>query len=108
MDSDFITCSMCKRETPINLAEEHHLIPRSIASRNKYAKMPQLEKGKETIRVCVSCGDQLHQLFTDKELGEDYNTLEKIVANKQVQNWIKWIGKKPNDFSVCMKAKKRR
>ena len=108
MNNGFIICLICKRETPIKLVEEHHLIPKVVAKRNKYADMPQLEKGEETINVCCSCGNQIHQLFTEKELADNYNTLEKILANEQIQNWVKWISKKPNDFSVCMKAKKKR
>ena len=99
---------MCKRETPIKLAENHHLIPRGIAKRNKYVDLPQLEKGKEAVSVSCTCGDQLHQLFTDKELAENYNTLEKLLANEKVQNWIKWIQKKQDDFNICMKTKKER
>ena len=108
MNREFTICSICKRETPINLSESHHLIPRGIASRNKYAKMPQLERGRETIIVCGDCGNILHKLFTEKELGDNYNTLEKILANEQVQKWIGWIQKKPNDFNICMKTKKKR
>jgi len=50
----------------------------------------------------------LHNLFTNKELKKKYNSLETILANKDVQNWIKWIKKKPNDFVICMATKKRR
>jgi len=108
MIMDFIICSICKRNTPTNLVEEHHLIPRSIASRNKYAKMSQLENGKETISVCCDCGNQIHQLFTEKELADTYNTLEKLLSHEQMQKWIKWVSKKTNDFAICMKTKKRK
>lgn len=102
----FITCPICKRETPEEYQEEHHFIPRGVARRNKYAKLPEI-KGK-TITVCISCGDSLHQLFTEKELADNYRDLESILVNEQVQNWIKWISKKSNDFSICMKTKKRK
>ena len=88
--------------------ERHHLIPSCISKRNKYTKMPQLEKGKETISICCNCHDQIHKLFTEKELADNYNTLELIMSDEKVQKWIKWIQNKPNDFSVCMKTKKKR
>lgn len=100
-----IICPICKRNTPECYQEEHHLIPKSIAKRNKYAKVPDI---KETITLCVNCADQLHQLFTEKELADNYRTIVAIMANEEVQNWVKWIQKKPNDFSVCMRGKKRR
>lgn len=105
---NMIICPICKRDTPSEYQEGHHLIPKSIRKRNKYAKLPELKKGQDTITVCINCGDQLHLLFTEKELADDYRTIVALLANKEVQNWVKWIKKKPNDFTVCMKVKKKR
>ena len=98
-------CPICNRLTPPEYQEDHHLIPRTLRKRNKYIDLPQI---KEKIRVCVSCGDMIHKLFTEKEIAENYNTIEKILANEDVKKWAQWINKKPNDFSICMKAKKSR
>ena len=103
-----IECPICKRDIPECYQEEHHLIPRSIRKRNKYAKLREQKRGQDTITVCCSCGDQLHKLFTEKELADNFRTIVAIVANPEVQNWVKWIQKKPNDFSIGMKAKKSR
>lgn len=84
--------------------EKHHLIPQALHHRSKYAKVDV----NKTIDVCVCCGDQLHQFFNEKELANEYDTLEKIMANDRIQKWVNWIQKRPNDFSVCMKSKKRR
>jgi len=81
--------------TPEKLIERHHLVPAS-----------KHEKNKKTIFVCVSCGDMLHQLFNNKQLAKQFDSLEKILYNEKVQKWIKWIQKKPNDFNICMKRKK--
>ena len=86
-------CQICGRETPEDFQEKHHLIPRS-------------KKGKETIIVCCDCGNQLHLLFTIKQMEYTYNTLEEILANEKVQSWVKWIRKKKDFGTVCMKVKK--
>ena len=90
-----MNCQICQRVTPIEHLEKHHLTPKSKHG----AKL-------DTIFVCCNCGRQLHQLFTNKELAKQHNTLEKLLANEKIQNWIKWIRNKPNDFSVCMRRKK--
>jgi len=90
-----IDCPICHRSTPSVYQEKHHLIPK-------------VKGGKGTIILCKCCGDILHKLFTIKELEKKYNTLESIQANEDVQKWVAWISKKPNDFSVCMATKKRR
>ena len=90
-----IICPICTRDTPDCYQERHHLIPRC-------------KKGKETVLVCKSCGDALHQLFTEKEMKKMYNTIAVILTNEDVQKWVAWVKKKPNDFSICMATKKRR
>lgn len=91
---DYTTCFICGRITPPRYIEKHHLIPKS-------------RKGKETILVCNNCGNQLHHLFSNKEMEKTYNTLETILADERVQKWIKWVRNK-KDFSVCNKTKKKK
>lgn len=90
-----MNCQICQRPTPIEHLEKHHLIPKAKHG----AKL-------DTIFVCSCCGNQLHLLFSNKQLAKEYNTLEKILANEKIQKWVKWIRNKPNDFSVCMRRKK--
>lgn len=90
-----ITCPVCERPTPADFVERHHLVPRA-------------KKGKETVSVCIDCGDMLHKLFTVKELAKVYNSVEKIKANPKVQNWAKWIQRRPFVYGITMRTKKRR
>jgi len=90
-----MNCVICEREVPgERFLEKHHLIPKC-------------GKGKDTVKVCVDCGDQIHVLFTEKELRDIYNTVEKLKSNERMQKWIRWIQKRPTFGTVCMKRKKR-
>ena len=95
VEEDDFYCPICKRLTPVEFIEKHHLVPKS-------------RKGKETEKVCVSCGDMVHKIFTIKEMEKKYNSIELILSHPEIQNWISWISKKPDDFSVGMKEKKGR
>jgi len=87
-------CPICRRKMPsIDYIEKHHLTPRC-------------KKGKETVLVCTDCGDQIHKLFTNKELEREFNTIEKLRASPKIQKWIEWV--KNKKFGICMKKKKRR
>ena len=86
-------CPICRRDTPANLQEYHHLIPKC-------------KKGKSKILLCSDCADQLHQLFTIQELTKHYNTLEKLLAAEKVDKWAKWVYNKR--FGICMATKKAR
>ena len=88
------SCSICRRNAPDEYTEKHHLVPKS-------------RKGKKTIIVCHDCGNQIHKIFSNKELEKQYNSLESILANEEIQKWIKWIQKKKR-FGFCMKSKKKR
>jgi hypothetical protein len=46
--------------------------------------------------------------MTINELRDKYNSIETICDHPKIVEWVKWISKKPNDFTVCMKHKKRK
>ena len=88
------TCNLCVRVIPSkNFKEKHHLVPHS-------------KGGKEKVPVCIDCGNQIHELFSNNELRDKYNSIEALKANEKVQKWISWIRKRP--FGICMKKKKRK
>lgn len=88
-----MNCPLCGRVTPEQYREKHHLTPKS-------------KKGKETKPVCIDCGDQVHALFTNNELRDQYNTIRALKEHPGVRKWIKWVRNRP--FGICMKTKKRR
>ena len=89
-----VPCVLCERPTPDIFAEKHHLTPK-------------VKQGKDTIRVCLDCGNQIHEIFTIQELKYKFNTLEALKYNEKIQIWIKWVRKK-DTFGICMKKKKRK
>lgn len=77
-------CVLCKRN--VEELRKHHLIPKQ-------------KGGEETIVVCVPCSKQIHALFSNKELKQKYNTLDKLKSSGKIQKWIKWVNKKnPSDI----------
>lgn len=87
-------CPICGREVPEGLIEKHHVIPKC-------------KKGKDTIKLCVNCGDMIHKLIPISELKNEYNSIDKLKSHPCIEKWVSWIGKR-NDFSVCMARKKRK
>lgn len=90
-----LLCALCGRRIPKKrYVEKHHLETRQA-------------KGKEIVIVCCPCGDQIHELFSNKELRDKYNSIEALRQNPRIQKWIKWI-RKADKWYVCMKTKKRK
>jgi len=83
------------------LVEDHHLVPKTF-------------KGKETVPVHKICHRKIHSLWTEKELANYYNTLERIKEHEEIQKFARWVSKKPLDYysgsdeTVVRKGKRRR
>ena len=81
------TCELCERENVE--VTRHHLVPRM--RHNKKVKREIGADRNHTVPLCRPCHDQLHALFTEKELEREYNTIEKLLAHSDVQTWLAWI-----------------
>ena len=88
-------CVLCKREGDDDLFERHHLYPGK-----------KRRKSEETIWVCVTCGDQIHNMFSNQELRDTYNTADSLKSG--MQSYINFIKKKPITSRLPMAKKKRR
>ena len=85
------TCPLCNRA--VETTTDHHLIPVS-------------KGGKVKVPICIPCHNTIHDLFTNNELRDIYNTIEMLKAHDRFQKYLKWIRKKPPEFIPCFKAKK--
>lgn len=94
------TCTLCGRSSDEDgLFEEHHLHPGKRRRR-------RLGREDDTITVCVTCGDQIHQMFDNTRLRAELDSAEAL--REAMQTYISWVRKKPIEASVTMKRKKRR
>jgi hypothetical protein len=93
------TCQLCDRENC--KTTRHHLVPRMRHNKKVKREMTTLERNT-TVPLCSPCHDQLHALFTEKELEREHNTIQKLKALPEVQKWIAWIGPKSfGKLSTC-------
>ena len=78
-------CSLCKRPLGIMNIDEHHLVPKTF-------------KGRQTVTLHKICHRKIHATFTERELLNYYNTIERLLEHEQIQKFIKWVAKKPPEF----------
>lgn len=88
------TCPLCNRKIPEGQESAHHLIPKTF-------------KGRKTIDLHKICHNQIHALFSERELYNHYNTIERLKAHTDMDKFIKWIRTKPGDFYVKSKMSNR-
>lgn len=91
-------CPICKRPSDSDKDFEfHHLEPGA-----------KRRKTEEKVKICHQCADQIHLLFTNTELRNSHNTLDSLVNNEKMQNYVNWIHNKPMTSHFTVAAKKRR
>lgn len=83
-------CELCNRN--VSIITKHHLIP--------------LQKGGrkfETLSLCPTCHQQIHALFTNRELAAYYYTLESLKRNSRIIKYLGFIENFPGDLHFTVK-----
>ena len=89
-------CPICNRPMIMGKSvDEHHLIPKTF-------------KGKETVLMHKICHNKLHTVFTEREMFNYYNTIERLLENEEVQKFVIWVSKKHPEFYDTNKDTNRR
>lgn len=78
-------CPICNRDMINGSYNDHHFIPKSFG-------------GKEKITIHKICHDKIHHTFSEREIFNYYNTIERILENEEIKKFIKWVRKKSPDF----------
>ena len=82
------TCALCGRDRPLTF---HHLIPRALHRRKKIASAYSKEELQAGVDLCRDCHDAVHRFATEKELAEQYCTLEKLREHPDVARFVAWV-----------------
>jgi len=88
-------CALCGRSMPDGSWNEHHLVPATF-------------KGTEKIALHKVCHDTLHRTLSEREMQKYYHTIDRLLENEDIQKFVSWIKKKPNDYYSKTKETKER
>lgn len=87
-------CELCgSTEDYLNF---HHLIPRTLHSVKRFEKLYDKNYMKHHgIWICKAhCHKQIHVFIEEKEMGNHYNTLQKLKEHSEVKKYIEWRSKR--------------
>ncbi|MFC7132850.1 MULTISPECIES: hypothetical protein [Salinibaculum] len=89
------TCALCQRVVPDEripdpqVVQEHHLVPEN-------------RKDSPTVLLCRPCHKQIHALFSNAELREEYDTIEALREAERLADYVEWIrGTEKLDIKVA-------
>ena len=85
-------CELCGRENELTF---HHLIPVCLHRTKWFKKNFTKEEMNKGIYICrFDCHKQIHFLVTEKEMGRNYNTVEKLLNHPEVKKYVEWLRNK--------------
>ncbi len=89
-------CELCLRNNvEITI---HHLTPKELGG----SFLP-------TAKLCLPCHKQIHALYTNVELADRMNTIERLRDDEMIKKFVKWIQKQPASKLITVsKSKDRR
>jgi hypothetical protein len=79
-------CPLCNRELAQPIVR-HHLIPPSKGG-----------KDTPTVPMHKICQAKVHAVFTETELKNYYNTVDRLKDHEDIIKFIKWVSKKELEF----------
>ena len=87
-----MTCRLCRRD--VEKLTEHHLTPKS-----------KLKKGERTptIWICSACHRQIHALFSNQELRDEYHSVERLRDEPRMSKFLDWIVRQDPEKHVRVK-----
>jgi hypothetical protein len=84
-------CELCGRDKPLTF---HHLIPKAMHGKKRFQKRhTKDEMRKLGLNVCRLCHNGLHDLLTERELAEQYNSRELLLEHAGVAKHVAWVRK---------------
>ena len=69
---------------------------------------PKEHGGTETALFCSGCHRQVHALFTNRTLADQYDSLEKPRFDPQIRTYVEWARRQPDRRFKVRKSRGRR
>lgn len=81
-------CPVCGREMLAGPSvDQHHWLPKS-------------KGGREADLLHLVCHRKIHSLFSRQELAAEFSSPEEVRRHPQMQNFIRWVRRRPPEFVV--------
>ncbi|OEO26474.1 hypothetical protein [Pseudomonas marincola] len=89
-------CELCQRAAALT---RHHLIPKALHDKayvqKRFSKQQCISA---TLWVCRACHNQIHRLFSEKQLALTYHSREALLTDERLRTFVEWLATKPAGF----------
>ncbi len=99
-------CELCDRT--VDELTRHHLMPRTTHRTKRLRRDHKIEvMYANTLWLCHACHGQVHAIFSEKELGDVFNSRERLLGQSDIKQFVEWISAKPAGFKARNHLKRR-
>jgi hypothetical protein len=92
-NKDYYECPICGRKHSKDNMSWHHLLP-SVGGN---------ERQEPRIYICKTCHAVIHDCHSNKDLRENYNSLDRILASEAIQRLVNVYKYKSDDCVFKLK-----
>ena len=87
-----MSCQLCERDLDLT---KHHLIPKTYHNNTWFKKrFSKEDMHSRIINICPDCHKFIHGHYKERELGREYNTLEKLQNQEKIIKFVNWVKKR--------------
>lgn len=83
-------CQLCDQSRDLQF---HHLIPRKLHRRSGFRKRYDKETLNRGVFLCRICHRGLHKIYDEMTLAKQFDNIQKLKTDLQVQKHIAWSAK---------------
>lgn len=83
-------CVCCHREISLTF---HHLIPKKVHRRTRFAKHYSKAELNLGIYICRACHSGIHRFYDEMYLAQHLNSLAALLSDEKLQKHFDWVGK---------------
>lgn len=83
-------CALCERIAPLTF---HHLIPKKVHRRPRFARSYSKADLARGIDVCRLCHKAIHRFHDEMTLARELNTLEALRQDEQLARHAAWAAR---------------
>ncbi|ERH04241.1 MAG: hypothetical protein J07HR59_01371 [Halorubrum sp. J07HR59] len=78
------TCALCRRRIPDGRIPDPQVVQR-------HHLRPERRDESPTVQLCRPCHKQIHALFTNAELRESYDDIDRLQSADRLAGYLSWI-----------------
>jgi hypothetical protein len=97
-------CQLCGRK--VRHVTHHHLVPKTRHRNKRTRKRFSRQTLRRKVALCRPCHDMVHATLTEKELADQYHTLDALAEHPQVAEFVEWIRGRPDSGRLQVKHSK--